>query len=308
MSRLLQVSCMLAIFMLFTALAPCDCHGAGKPLIVTTTTDLADFVRNIGGDRLEVYSIARGTEDPHFVEPKPSHIVILKKADLYVVTGMQMEIGYSPVPERGANRPDVSYGGTNYVDCSKAIRPIEVPDSVDRAKGDIHPQGNPHYLADPQNGLLVANYIAEKLKSHFPKDADYFEKNRAAYAGKLKEKIQEWEKTLAPFKGTKIVTYHKNWSYFFRRFHFNLVGTVEPVPGIPPSPAHVTKLIETMKAQGCKYILTANYFERKTPESIARATGAKILVVPVMSRAIKDAPDYISFINYVVDMIAREMK
>ncbi len=307
MSRIYHYLAALVLVMLFITCVSSECR-AEKPLVVTTTTDLADFVRNIGGDRLEVYSIARGTEDPHFIEPKPSHIVKLKKAALYVTMGMQMEIGYSPVLERGANRPDISYGGNNYIDCSKAIRPIEIPDSVDRAKGDIHPQGNPHYMTDPQNGLLVVNYIAEKLKAHFPQDAGYFEKNRAAYADRLKEKMKEWEKILAPFKGTKIVTYHKNWSYFFRRYHFDLIGTVEPVPGISPSPAHVSKLIATMKAQGCKYMMTANYFERKTPESIARATGAKIMVVPVMTRSIKEAPDYISFINYVVDLVAREMK
>ncbi|MHC9540110.1 MAG: metal ABC transporter substrate-binding protein [Vulcanimicrobiota bacterium] len=305
--RINQINIVLVMLVILSLCAPQECW-AGKPLVVTTTTDLADFVKNIGGDRLEVYSIARGTEDPHFIEPKPSHITRLIKAKLYFVLGMEMEIGYSPVLERGANRPDVSYGGSNYIDCSKAIRPIDIPERADRAKGDIHPQGNPHYLTDPQNALLVVNYIADTLKSHFPQDAEFFEKNRAVYVGKLKEKMKEWEKALAPFKGTKIVTYHKLWSYFFRRYHFDLLGTVEPVPGIAPSPAHVSKLINLMKAQGCKYIMMANYFEKKSPETIAKATGAKLIVVPAMTRSTKEAPDYIALMDFIVGSLAQAMK
>jgi len=307
MSGTKKITVISVIVVVFLVYASTLCQAA-KPLVVTTTTDLADFVSKVAGDRLEVYSIARGTEDPHFIEPKPSHITKLKKAKLYFVMGMQMEIGYSPVLERGANRPDLSYGGSNYIDCSKVIRPIEVPDMADRAKGDIHPQGNPHYMTDPQNAVLVVDYIAKALKAHFPESSEYFEKNRAEYVGKLKEKMKEWEKALAPYKGTKVVTYHKNWSYFFRRYHFDLVGTVEPIPGIPPSPAHVSKLIGIMKAQGCKYILMAAYFERKTPEAIAKATGAKIVVVPVMTKATKDVPDYINFIDYVVKSMVKELK
>ena len=296
---------------LFMAMLWCfsyPCSAASRIFVVATTTDLADFARAVGGTHVEVYSIAKGTEDPHSVEPKPSHILKLKKASLYLVIGMDVEIGYSPVLEKGAGRPDLMYGGENYIDCSQNIRALEVPDKVDRAKGDIHPEGNPHYLTDPHNALIVVDTIAKALKSRFPEYAEDFEKNRDAYSTKLRGKLKEWDSALSPFNGTKVVSYHRLWSYLFRRYHFNLVGTIEPVPGIAPSAAHISKLINTMKAQKCRFIITATYYERKVPDSIASETGGKVVVLPITPGAVKEAPDYISMMDYVVNALVNAFK
>lgn len=296
----LIVSVILAIAAFLCAGA----QAAKKIQIVTTTTDLADFARHIGGNRVEVYSIARGYEDPHFVEAKPSHILKLKRADLYLVTGMQLETGYSPVLEQGTGNPDVMQGGRKYIDCSEDIRPIEIPVRPDRAEGDVHPEGNPHYLADPHNAVIVVNTIARAMKNHFPDDAPSFEANRAAYVARLTQKLKTWDNTMAPLKGLKVVDYHRNFSYLIKRFGFVLVGAVEPRPGISPSPAHVAQLIKKMKAESCKDILAASYFERKISQSIASAVGGRVFVLPVMPGAMKGVSDYIALMDYTIDAIA----
>jgi ABC-type Zn uptake system ZnuABC Zn-binding protein ZnuA len=278
--------------------------GKGKGIIVTTTTALADFARHIGGDRVEVYSLARGYEDPHFVEPKPSHIIKLKRAELFLVQGFLLESGYAPTLEHGTGNPEVMQGGSRYIDCSSGIRPIEIPDRPDRSMGDVHPSGNPHYLADPHNSIIVVNTIARAMKSRFPADADQFEENRKKYVHRLQECIAGWDARLSRLKGLKVVDYHRNWSYLIRRYGMQLVGTVEPRPGITPSPAHVARLIDKMKGLNCRYILAASYFETSVPESVARAVGGKVIVLPEMPGATKEATGYIEWMNTIAERLA----
>lgn len=291
----------LVISLLFTMPA----IGFAKKInVVTTSPILADFARNIGGDKVSVYSIAKGFEDPHFVEPKPSHILKLQKADLYFVVGMDLEIAYSPVLERGANNPDIMKGGRNYIDCSAGISKLEIPDKPDRSQGDVHPQGNPHYLLDPSRAMVVVNTITKALKDRYPEYSVEFENNKEAYTKKLKSKINEWKAKMAPLAGKKAVTYHKSWAYFAQRYGLNFLTTIEPVPGISPSAAHVSKVINLMKNEGVKLILEESYFETSIPNKIAVETGAKLIVVPVEVNANKQVPTYIDLIDYIINKIS----
>jgi len=291
------------ILMIFALLCP-GAGAGGKVRIVTTTTELADFARHIGGDRVEVYSIARGYEDPHFVEAKPSHILNLKRADLFLVSGLQLEIGYSPILEQGTGKPDVMQGGRNYIDCSAGVRPIEIPIRADRSMGDVHPQGNPHYLSDPHNAIIVVNTIARAMKSHFPENASYFETNREAYLNLLGAKIRSWDQKMAPLKGIKVVDYHRNFSSLIKRYGLGLIGSVEPRPGITPTPSHVAALIERMKAEDCRYILVASYFERTVSQNIAKAVNGKAFILPIMPGAMKGINDYISLMDYTIGLLS----
>lgn len=300
---------LIALFLpVALALASLCAQAGGKILIVTSTTDLADLARNIGGTKVEVYSFARGYEDPHFIEPKPSHILKLKEAGLYLVNGLYLEYGYSPVLEQAAGVPELMRGGRNYIDCSAGVPVIEIPKQYDRALGDIHPQGNPHYLTDPHNAVAVVNNIAGALEGRYPEYAEYFESNRRSYQTTLAEKLKEWDRQMARLKGTKVVVYHNLWSYLIRRNGMELIGTIEPVPGIAPSPAHVSRILNLMKATGCSYVISTTYLEKKVPQSIASEVGGKLIVLPAMVGAVKGCATYIQWMDYIVNTLSEEIK
>jgi len=297
----------LAIVLIFLSVSPVS--ALAKVFIVTTTPDLADMARNVGGDKVTVAAIARGNQDPHFVEAKPSHMITLKKAALYLVCGLELEIGWSPVLERGSGNPDIRKGAENYVDCSENIRPIEVPSTrIDRSMGDVHPQGNPHYLTDPNNAIIVANTIKKALIKKDPANAKYYKKRYKSYKIRLIKKQIQWLKAMKPFRGVKVVTYHKSWSYFARRFGLNVVGYVEPKPGITPSPAHIARLIKTMKSNNVKILIRANYFESKIPDMICGNTGAKQVVLPLQTGGMNGADTYINMFDLIISRITNALK
>jgi ABC-type Zn uptake system ZnuABC Zn-binding protein ZnuA len=269
--------------------------------VVTTTTDLADIASNIGGDKVTVTSISKGYQDPHFVEAKPSFMTILAKADLYLVIGMELEQGWSPVIEQGARNPGAMKGGASYIDCSAGIQALEVHNTkIDRSMGDVHPYGNPHYMLDPQNGIIVAETIMRAFKKKDPANASYYESNCKSYISALTKKQIEWLKAMKPLRGTKVVTYHKTWTYFARRFGLDVVGQVEPKPGISPSPAHIASLIKMMKDNNVKIIIREPHFESKIPDMICRETGAKQVVLPIMPGGVRGSDTYIRMFDYII--------
>ncbi|MCD4784715.1 MAG: metal ABC transporter substrate-binding protein [Candidatus Eremiobacteraeota bacterium] len=292
----------LMFVLLFAITGITSAHA--KIYVVTTTPDLADIAGNIGGDKVKVVSIAKGFQDPHFVEAKPSHMLKLRKADLYLVAGLDLEIGWSPVLERGARNPRIMKGASGYIDCSSGIRPVEVPSTrIDRSMGDVHPLGNPHYLTDPNNAIIVAKNIAKAFKKKDPANAGYYNKRLKAYVKKLIRAQIGWLKAMRPYKGLKVVTYHKNWSYLSKRFGLKVIGYVEPKPGIAPSPAHISKLIKAMKAHNVKILIRAPYFESKIPDMICRQTGARQVVLPLMPGAVKGADNYIDMFNIIISRL-----
>ena len=297
---------LMILILLFSFLIITPSTASAKMFVVTTTPDLADIARNVGGNKVEVTSIAAGYQDPHFVEAKPSFMIKLRKADLYLVNGLELEIGWSPVLERGAGNPRIMKGAEDYIDCSTDIPTIEVPKTrIDRSMGDVHPLGNPHYMLDPNNGIIVAKTIAKAFSKKDPANSSYYESNYNTYRKKLIKKQIEWLKAMRPFKGLKVVTYHKTWSYFARRFGLDVVGYVEPKPGIAPSPAHIAKLIKTMKANNVKVLIREPHFEGKIPDMICRNTGAKQLVLPIMPGGVKGTDTYIGMFDYIISHIVK---
>jgi zinc/manganese transport system substrate-binding protein len=277
--------------------------------VVTATEDLADLTRQVGGDRVKVESIARGYQDPHFVEAKPSFILKLAKADLLVVIGRELEIGWLPPLIQQSRNAKVQVGADGYLDASLTVKILEIPTGqITRAMGDVHPLGNPHYWLDPGNGRRIAKAIVDKLSQMAPADAAYFASRYADFDKRLAEAEKRWDATMAPYKGLKVVTYHRSWPNFVDRFGLDVIGYVEPRPGIPPSPGHTIDLIGEMKRQNAKILMVEPYFDLKTPQSIGRETGAKVVVMPPSVGGEKEITDYISLFDYDLNLLVAAIK
>jgi ABC-type Zn uptake system ZnuABC Zn-binding protein ZnuA len=283
--------------------------AAGEIKIITSTQDLASLVTEIGGDKVSVESLARGYQDPHYVEAKPSFVLKLYSADLLVVVGRELESGWLPALITQSRNAKLQPGGAGYLDASQTARILDMPTGpITRAMGDVHPQGNPHYWLDPENGRRIAKAIQSKLSQLSPGDAGYFAQRYTDFDRRLKEAEARWKAALAPYAGTKVVTYHRSWSNFAAAFGLDVVGYVEPKPGIPPSPAHLLTLIHEMKRQGIKLILVEPYFDLKKVNAIERDTGAKALVLPPSVGGVKQATDYIRLFDYNVDLLVSTVK
>jgi ABC-type Zn uptake system ZnuABC Zn-binding protein ZnuA len=277
--------------------------------VVTTTEDLAALVREVGGDKVNVEAIARGYQDPHFVDPKPSFILKLHGADLLVAVGRELEIGWLPPLVQQSRNAKIQPGADGYLDASLTVKILELPTGqITRAMGDVHPQGNPHYWLDPDNGRRVAQAIQAKLSAMDVADKAYFAQRYADFDKRLTEASKRWDAALAPYKGTKIVTYHRSWPNFADRFGLDVIGYVEPRPGIPPSPSHTLDLINEMKRQNVKLILVEPYFDLKTPQSIGRGTGAEVLMLPPSVGGVKEVTDYIGLFDYDVNAVVAAIK
>ncbi len=277
---------------------------ARKLNVVTTTEDLAALAREVGGDRIAVEALARGYQDPHFVEPKPSFILKLNKADLLIAVGRELELGWLPPLITQSRNPKVQPGAQGYLDASLTARVLEPPaGQITRAMGDVHPQGNPHYWLDPDNGRRVAKVIQNTLSTLSPADAEYFAGRYADFDKRLAEAEKRWDGQMAPYKGLKIVTYHRSWPNFADRFGLEVVGYIEPRPGIPPSPGHTLELVKEIKRLGVKLMFVEPYFDLKTPEAVSRQTGARVLVMAPSVGAEKEITDYIKLFDYDINLV-----
>ncbi|MGH8005050.1 MAG: metal ABC transporter substrate-binding protein [Limisphaerales bacterium] len=273
-----------------------------KVKVVTTLPDLAALVSAVGGDRVEVTSIAKGYQDPHFVDPKPSYILKLQSAELLFKVGLGLEVWLDPLVIGARNSK------LKVVDCSRGVPLLEVPSSVDRSMGDIHAYGNPHIWLDPANGKIILDTIAAVLARSDPSNASFYEVNRLAYGKKLDSALTVWEAKLKPYASTKVITYHNSWPYFTERFGLVRAGYLEPKPGIPPSPSHLNKLIDEMKREKIKFILMEPYFSEKDPNLVARETGAKVLALASSVGAFKGIGDYVAMFDYDVKLLAQALK
>jgi len=277
--------------------------------VVTTTADLGALAKEVGGDKVQVDSFAKGYQDPHFVEPKPSFILLANKADLLIVVGRELEIGWLPPLITSSRNPKIQVGAAGYLDASTNVKILEIPTGqITRAMGDVHPAGNPHYWLDPGNGRKIAAAIRDKFSELSPADKAYFAQRYSDFDRRLADAEKKWDATMAPYKGTKIVTYHRSWPNFVDRFGLDTIGYVEPKPGIPPSPSHTLELIGEMKRQSVKVILVEPYFDLKTPQSIASQTGGKVLVLAPSVGGTKEATDYITLFDYNVNTLASTLK
>jgi zinc/manganese transport system substrate-binding protein len=277
--------------------------------VVATTEDLAALTREVGGDKVEVDALARGYQDPHFVEPKPSFVLTLNRADLLIVVGRDLEIGWLPPLITQSRNAKIQPGAAGYLDASLNVQILELPTGqVTRAMGDVHPLGNPHYWLDPENGRRIAQAMQQKFAQMQPADAGYFAGRLADFERRLTDAEKRWDAAMASLKGMKIVTYHRSWPNFAEHFRLDVMGYVEPRPGIPPSPSHTLDLIQEIKRQGVKLILVEPYFDLKTPDAISRETGAKVLVMAPSVGGEKEITDYFKLFDYDIKLITAAMK
>jgi zinc/manganese transport system substrate-binding protein len=306
--RIFEKRC-FAIALLVLALAhsfTVSAQAQSKLKIVTTTTDLASLAQAVGGDRVEINSIARGYQDPHFVEAKPSFLLQLRQADLLIVVGLQLEIGWLPPLVTQSGNPRIQPSAAGYLDASQFAQILEVPtEVVTRAMGDVHPFGNPHYWLDSENGRRVAQGIAQKLSTMRPSDAAYFQQRFQAFGDRLTQEQKNWNAMMQPYRGRKVITYHRSWPNFLSHFGLISAGEIEPRPGIPPTPSHTIELINMMKRDNVKIILVEPYFDLKTPNSIARETGAQVVVLPPSVGGEKEITDYFTLFNYDLALLVK---
>jgi ABC-type Zn uptake system ZnuABC Zn-binding protein ZnuA len=277
--------------------------------IVATTTDLASIVSEVGGDKVTVESLARGYQDPHFVEAKPSFVLKLNKADLLVVVGRDLEIGWLPALINQARNARIQPGADGYFDASLTAKILDMPGGqITRAMGDVHPLGNPHYWLDPENGRRIAKAVQAKLAQKDAANAAYYAQRAADFDRRLTEAQQRWNAMMAPYKGIKVITYHRSWANFAEAFGIDVVGYVEPKPGIPPTPQHTLNVIQTMRAQGIKLIIVEPYFDSKTPNSIASQAGGKVVVLPPSVGGVPAASDYLKLFDTNIDLLIGAIK
>ena len=279
---------------------------AKKLNVITSTTDMAALALEVGGDKISVESLARGYQDPHFVEPKPSFLLKLRNADLLISVGLQLEIGWLPplITQSGNGR--IQVGAPGYLDASQFAEILDIPTGqVTRAMGDVHPLGNPHYWLDPDNGRRIARGIAQKLGELDPSDNAVFQQRFQDFDKRLSAAEQKWDAEMAPYHGRKLVTYHNSFPNFAKHFHLNVIGYVEPRPGIPPTPSHTLELIGLMKRENCKLVLVEPYFDLKTPNSIGAATGAKVVVYLPSVGGEKQVTNYFELFDYDIGLITK---
>jgi len=272
--------------------------AAEKIRVVTTIPDLADMTRQVGGELVDVSSICTGVEDIHGVPMRPSFAALLNKADILVLMGFDGEHAFLPGLLEAASNSKVLPGAPGYVDCSLYVRPLQIPTRIDRALGDIHPQGNHHFNLDPGEGKDMVRAIADGLSHNFPEHEVVFRKNAAAYLAKLDAAIERWDQEAAPLRGKKVVSYHSGMFYLADRYGMQSFGTIEPYPGVDPTPAHTAELIERMQQAKVDFVVREVGYPVELAKTIADRTGAKLVEIPLMVHGVPEATDYISFIDY----------
>ena len=298
-----------AMALLVSAFFPARLQAASKLKVVTATTDLAALAEEVGGDRIDVESIARGYQDPHFVEAKPSFLLKLRKADLLIVVGLQLEIGWLPPLVTQSGNPKIQVGAAGYLDASDFAEILEKPTGVvTRAMGDVHPLGNPHYWLDPENGRRIAQAIQMKMAEMRPSDTAYFQQRFEDFSRRLTAAEKVWDEEMKPYHGRMVVSYHRSWPNFAKRFGLDVVGYVEPRPGIPPSPSHTLELIGMMRRESVKVIMVEPYFDLKTPNSIASQTGGQVLVMLPSVGGENEVTDYFKLFDYDIALLTKAFK
>jgi ABC-type Zn uptake system ZnuABC Zn-binding protein ZnuA len=285
-----------ALFVLSTGLA------TGSIKVVTTLQDLADFAQRIGGERVVVDYIVRGDQNPHFVEVKPSYMMKLRSADVFLMVGMELELWAPQIIDGSRNvKLDI-------VDLSKNIEKLEIPAQVDASQGDVHRFGNPHYWLDPRNVRRMAESIVASFTRVSPGDEAYFRSKADAYLLELDGRIQQWEQTMKPFTGSRVITFHRSWSYLSRWLGVEVADQIEPKPGIQPTPGHTAELINLVKKGNIKAIIVEPFYDATAAERIAGSTGARVIRLASSVGGVSHARDYISMMDYNITTLAGALR
>ena len=281
---------------------------AGQIRVVTTTQDLRSIAELIGGNKVDVFSIATGYQNPHFVDPKPSYIIKLSNADIFVTVGLDLESGWSPQLVTSSRNPKIQKGNAGYVDASIGVSLMQVPSSINRGEGDIHIFGNPHYWLDPINGKQIARNICDGLERISPADKNFFETNLKIFDTTIDQKVKQWTAAIAKFKGAKVIAYHNEWCYFENRFGLQIVDFLEPKPGIPPTPSQLVKIIGEVKSNQIKVIISSPYFTTSSSDVVAKQTGAKVLTLATSAGAFDNVKSYYDVFDFNIAQLLSALK
>lgn len=295
-----------ASFLVLLLGLPLTAHARLK--VVATTADFAAVAEAVGGDRVEVTSLAKPTEDPHFVDAKPSLLVKLNGADVLIEGGAELEIGWLPALLQSARNRRIAIGAPGRVLASEAVELLEIPTTLDRSRGDVHALGNPHFMTDPVNAVRVARRIGEVFCQLDGPSAEVYRANVQKFSDTIEAKLREWQQQLAPFKGQHVVAYHDSWPYFARRFGLQIDLFLEPKPGLPPTPSHLATVLSTMKENGARVVLVSPYLNWHTAQSVARHTGAAVVDVTSFPGGVKGSEGgYIKLMDHLVGSIAQAL-
>lgn len=279
-----------------------------KLTVVATTADLASIAREIGGDHIDITTLGKPTEDPHFVDAKPSFIVKLNHTDVLIEGGAELEIGWLPALLEQSRNQKIASGAPGHVACAQGVQMLEVPTTLDRSHGDIHAAGNPHYVVDPANAKIVGRNIADGFCTADEKSSGVYRANLKKFTDAIDAKMVEWQKKLEPFKGQQVVAYHNSWLYFGNRFNLNIDLFLEPKPGVPPTPTHLAEVITKMKQDKVHVIIVDPYLNRRTAETVAGKTDATVVDVSQFPGGIKGTEGgYIPLMDYLVNAVAKAL-
>jgi len=277
--------------------------------VVTTVEGLAALAHEVGGSRVAVESLSKGVADPHFVDANPMLAVKLRNADLLVDVGLELEIGWLPPLVTQSRNPDIQPGGKRRLTAASAVQVLDLPTGpVDRSMGDLHPQGNPHFLNDPRKGLDVAAAIADRLAELDPEGASVYQSNLVAFRTRLTQAMEGWRRELEPLRGRKIFTEHRTFTYFLDWSGLVSAGELEPRPGVPPPPSHLAELVQVGRAQGVREIVVENYYDTRSAEVVARSTGAKVVQIPGDVGGESSVRTYIDYVGLVVQRVAEGLR
>jgi len=304
----MKLSLKIKILIVLFATQTSPLFSADKIKIVTTLTYLQSIAELIGGDKVDAFAIAKGFQNPHFVDPKPSYILKLSRADLFITVGLDLESGWVPALLNSARNPKVLPGGDGYIDASKGVSLLQVPTNIDRSEGDIHIYGNPHYWLSPQNGKIIAANIYNFLVKTSQENKSYFTKNLEKFNQTIDEKLKEWMQRVLPYKNQKVIAYHNEWPYFEQSFGFEIVDFLEPKPGIPPTPSQLAKIISIMKKQDIKIIINSPYFQAESANLVVRETGGKVVTLATSVAAYPDIKTYYDLFDYNVEQLVSALK
>jgi zinc/manganese transport system substrate-binding protein len=302
MKRLMKAAMLTGILALGAT-----CSDAKTVSVVASTLDMADIAKQIGGDKVSVYAVSTGKYDLHFFDPRPSQVMKLRNADLLIVGGLDLDVWIQGLIDASRNSK-IRFGAIGYVDPSDGIRPIQVPKGrIDGAMGDVHPYGNPHYWVTQEHVRIVVENIANGLIRVSPEDAEYFKRGEAAYLQKVTEVFDDLHNKIKPFKGTKVLQYHQSWDYFCTEFGLGIVGSLEPKPGIPPSPSHLQEVVSWARHEGAKLMLVEPYYPERPVEFVARETGVKVLRLPFYAGGKEGVDTFLGNLTYNVNQIVQAL-
>jgi ABC-type Zn uptake system ZnuABC Zn-binding protein ZnuA len=283
-------------------------RAQAKLNVIVSTPDLAAIAHEVGGNNVEITTLAKPTEDPHFVDAKPSFILKLSRADVLIEGGAELEIGWLPALIDQCRNTKLAPGSPAHVAANKGVTMLEVPSTLDRSKGDIHAAGNPHYLVDPVNAKYAAENIAAAFETLDPKSAEAYKANLKRFSDTIDAKLPEWMKKMEPYKGQQIVAYHNSWIYFGNRFGLNIDLYLEPKPGVPPTPTHLAEVITRMRADKVHVIIVDPYLNRRTAETVAAKTDATVVDVTQFPGGVKGTEGgYVQLMDYLVNSVANAL-